>query len=139
MDSNRCSCRHSDQPTGSPPDRLTALAADLDGLDAEDLDGLTDTALAQRLLGLRQLVDRLDGQWLKTLAAVDGRGAAGADQGIQAASTAGWLRNRLHLGAAAATSAVRHSYPLERVAQPLAQAAGLADPDERLLKAVIRP
>ncbi|HEV2895713.1 MAG TPA: hypothetical protein VG411_18335 [Actinomycetota bacterium] len=32
-----------------------------------------------------------------------------------------------------------HSYPLERVAEPLAQAAGLADPDDRLLKAVIRP
>ena len=28
---------------------------------------------------------------------------------------------------------------LERVAEPLAQAAGLADPDDRLLKAVIRP
>jgi amino acid transporter len=32
-----------------------------------------------------------------------------------------------------------HTYPLERVARPLAQAAGLADPDDRLLKAVIRP
>jgi L-iditol 2-dehydrogenase len=32
-----------------------------------------------------------------------------------------------------------HTYPLERVAEPLAQAAGLADPDDRLLKAVIRP
>jgi L-iditol 2-dehydrogenase len=32
-----------------------------------------------------------------------------------------------------------HTYPLERVAEPLAQAAGLADSDDRLLKAVIRP
>ncbi|HEX2156827.1 MAG TPA: zinc-binding dehydrogenase [Actinomycetes bacterium] len=32
-----------------------------------------------------------------------------------------------------------HTYPLERVAEPLAQAAGLADRDDRLLKAVIRP
>ena len=32
-----------------------------------------------------------------------------------------------------------HSYPLERVAEPLAQAAGLAEPDSRLLKAVIQP
>jgi amino acid transporter len=32
-----------------------------------------------------------------------------------------------------------HTYPLERVAQPLAQAAGLTDPDDQLLKAVIRP
>ena len=28
---------------------------------------------------------------------------------------------------------------LERVAEPLAQAAGLTDPDDRLLKAIIRP
>jgi threonine dehydrogenase-like Zn-dependent dehydrogenase len=32
-----------------------------------------------------------------------------------------------------------HGYPLERVAEPLAQAAGLAPADDRLLKAVIRP
>jgi threonine dehydrogenase-like Zn-dependent dehydrogenase len=32
-----------------------------------------------------------------------------------------------------------HTYPLERVAEPLAQAAGLAEPDSRLLKAVIQP
>jgi amino acid transporter len=32
-----------------------------------------------------------------------------------------------------------HTYPLERVAEPLAQAAGLTDPDDRLLKASIRP
>jgi L-iditol 2-dehydrogenase len=32
-----------------------------------------------------------------------------------------------------------HAYPLERVAEPLAQAAGLAEPDSRLLKAVIQP
>jgi hypothetical protein len=31
------------------------------------------------------------------------------------------------------------TYPLERVAQPLAQAAGLTEPDDRLLKAVIHP
>jgi threonine dehydrogenase-like Zn-dependent dehydrogenase len=31
-----------------------------------------------------------------------------------------------------------HTYPLERVAEPLAMAAGLAEPDDRLLKAVIR-
>ena len=32
-----------------------------------------------------------------------------------------------------------HTYPPERVAEPLARAAGLAEPDDRLLKAVIRP
>jgi len=32
-----------------------------------------------------------------------------------------------------------HTYPLERVAEPLAQAAGLTAPDDRLLKAIIRP
>ena len=32
-----------------------------------------------------------------------------------------------------------HSYPLERVVEPLAQAAGLTASDDRLIKAVIRP
>jgi hypothetical protein len=45
------------------------------------------------------LVDRLDGLWLKELAGVDGRGAAGAEADQQVGSTAAWLRNRLHLGA----------------------------------------
>ena len=39
----------------------------------------------------------------------------------------------------AATELLTHTYSLERVAEPLAMAAGLADPDDRLLKAVIRP
>jgi amino acid transporter len=32
-----------------------------------------------------------------------------------------------------------HTYPLEGVARPLAQATGLTDPDDQLLKAAIRP
>jgi hypothetical protein len=106
-------------------DRLAALAADIDGLATQDLDGLSDAALAERVLVLRGLVDRLDGQWLRTLAAVDGRGAAGADQGVQAASTASWLRGRLRLGAADARSSVRTARalfrgPLTQTAQALA-------------------
>ena len=37
---------------------------------------------------LRGLADRLDGQWLKELAGVDARGAAGAEDGLQVGSTA---------------------------------------------------
>jgi len=59
-------------------------------------------------------VDRLEGQWLGELAALDGRGAAGADQGTPAPSTASWLRNRLHLSAGAAASAVRTARALFR-------------------------
>ena len=81
MDSNT----HSAQPP-EPPQR-------------EDLDRLTDTALAQEALALQQAMDRLEGQWLRRLAAVDARGAAGADQDQPAASTASWLRNGLRLGA----------------------------------------
>src|SRR5215207_5174910 len=106
MDSNRCSDRL--------PQGLGPLAEVVDGLAAQDLEGLADAALAEQTLGLRRLVDRLEGQWLQRLAAVDGRGAAGADQGIQAASTASWLRGRLRLGAAAATSAVRTARALFR-------------------------
>ncbi|HET7519345.1 MAG TPA: hypothetical protein VFN05_16980 [Actinomycetes bacterium] len=59
-----------------------------------------------RVLVLRRLLDRLEGRWLGELAAVDAAGV-GADQGVQAPSTAGWLRTRLRMGAGAAASAVR--------------------------------
>ena len=114
MNSNTCSPEGRERPPGTPPDTLAALEALVDDLAAHDRDGLPDAALAEQVLRLRRLVDRLEGQWLGDLAAVDGRGAAGAEQGIQAASTASWLRNRLHLGASAATSVVRTARALFR-------------------------
>jgi hypothetical protein len=117
MDSNT----HS---TWRPPGRrdgLASLAAVVEELAAQDLHRLTDAALAERVLGLRRLLDRLEGHWLRELAAVDGRGAAGADQDEQAASTAGWLRSRLRLGAGAASSCVRTARALFR--GPLAATA----------------
>jgi hypothetical protein len=93
---------------------LTALAAAVDGLATQDLDRLADAALAERVLELRRLLNRLEGCWLRTLAAVDGRGAAGADQGQPAPSTAGWLRARLRLGATAAAGWVRTARALYR-------------------------
>jgi Domain of unknown function (DUF222)/HNH endonuclease len=103
------------------PQQLQPLAQVADDLTAQDLEGLADTALAEQTLTLRRLLDRLEGHWLQRLAAVDSRGAAGADQGVQAPSTASWLRNRLHLGATAATSAVRTARALFR--GPLTQTA----------------
>jgi hypothetical protein len=114
MNPNKCSCRHEDQPPGGPPDRWAALEAVVDDLAAQDRDRLTDAALAEGVLRLRRLLDRLEGQWLGELAAVDGRGAAGADHGTPAPSTASWLRGRLRLGAAAATSCVRTARALFR-------------------------
>src|SRR5215207_5985086 len=114
MNPNKCSCRHKDQLPGGPADRWAALEAVVDDLAAQDRDRLTDAALAEGVLRLRRLLDRLEGQWLQHLAAVDGRGAAGADQGTPAPSTASWLRGRLRLGAAAATSAVRTARALFR-------------------------
>jgi Domain of unknown function (DUF222) len=104
-------------PTAGPPDGLTALAAAVDTLAAQNLDGLdglTDAVRAERVLVLRRLLDRLEGHWLQELAAVDARGAAGADQGLQAPSTAGWLRGRLRMGAAAASTCVRTARALFR-------------------------
>jgi Domain of unknown function (DUF222)/HNH endonuclease len=95
-------------------DRLRALVAELDGLAAQDPDSLADGALAERILVLRRLIDQLDGHWLGELAAVDARGAAGAEKGVQAASTAGWLRARLRMGPGDAHSAVRTSRALFR-------------------------
>ena len=118
MDSNTHSAHEAanpatQQPAGRP-DRLASLTAAIDELAAQDLGRLTDAALAEQVLGLRRLLDRLEGQWLRQLAAVDGRGAAGADEGVQSPSTAGWLRTRLHVGAGAASSSVRTARALFR-------------------------
>src|ERR671912_1141984 len=114
MDSNT----HSTPPPGrhpdGQPDDLAALAAAADRLAAQDLNRLPDAVVAERVLGLRQLVDRLEGQWLNELAGVDALGAAGAEQGQQAGSTAAWLRNRLRLGTGTAASAVRTARALFR-------------------------
>jgi hypothetical protein len=93
--------------SGSRADRLTALAAAVDRLAAQDLDGLADAVLAEQVLQVRRQLDRLQGQWLRALAAVDGRGAAGADHGVQAGSTAAWLRHRLRMSAGTAAGLVR--------------------------------
>ena len=73
---------------------LERLAAAVDELAAQDLTELPDAQAARRVLVLRGLLERLQGQWLRELAVVDARGAAGADLGTRAESTAGWLRGR---------------------------------------------
>src|SRR5918993_902896 len=105
---------HSTQPPSQESEWLAALVVVADGLAAQDLDGLSDGVRAERVLVLRQLLDRLEGLWLKELAGVEALGAAGAEQGQQAASTAAWLRNRLRLGAGTASSAVRTARALFR-------------------------
>jgi hypothetical protein len=106
MDSNT----HSD---GSA-DGLTALAAVIEQLAAQDRGGLSDAVRAERVLVLRRLLDRLEGHWLAELATLDACGAAGAEDGVQVGSTAGWLRQRLRMGAGAASSAVRTARALFR-------------------------
>ena len=76
-------------------------------------------------MALRGLMDRLEGHWLGALADLDARGAAGAEHGVQAGSTASWLRARLHMSASTAASLVRtaralHRGPLTGTAQALA-------------------
>jgi len=123
MDSNTHSTSHSTET----PAGLAALVAELQGLvDQEGVGGLADGALAERIMALRGLVDRLEGQWLQDLADLDARGAAGAEQGVPAASTASWLRARLRMSAGTAASFVRtaralHRGPLTATAQALAE------------------
>src|SRR5918998_1325539 len=120
------------EPVGGPGerlDRLVALTAAVDELAEEDLGGLTDAVVAERALALRRQVDRLEGQWLKVLAAVDARGAAGAEDGVEVGSTAAWLRGRLRLGAGAASSAVRTARALFR--GPLTATAQAQRPHQR--------
>jgi hypothetical protein len=99
MDSNT----HSTRGPARRSDRLAELTAAVDDLAAQDLGGLTDAVRAERVLELRKLLDRLEGHWLRELAGVDARGAAGAEQAVQAGSTAGWLRTRLRWGPAPPT------------------------------------
>src|SRR6266508_5249950 len=103
------------------PGGLALLTAAVDALAAEDLTRLPDGEAAARVLVLRRLLDRLEGQWLRELAGVDGRGAAGAEDDTQAPSTASWLRNQLRLGGGAARQAVRTARALFR--GPLAATA----------------
>jgi hypothetical protein len=107
------------------PAGLDRLAAVVEELAGEDLARLTDAEAAQRVLVLRGLIERLEGQWLRELAGVDGRGAAGTDQGTPAESTAAWLRNRTRMGHTDAHQRVRvaralHRGPLPGTAQALA-------------------
>jgi hypothetical protein len=88
-------------------DRLAALTAAVDKLEALDFDGLPHAVKVEWALELRGLLDLLELQWLRELAAADARGAAGAEQGTPAASTAVWLRDRLNMDADAAITAVR--------------------------------
>jgi hypothetical protein len=111
-------------PGGGPPDDgLADLVAAVDGLAAQDLDGLSDVARVERVGAWRRLLDRQEGLWLNELADLDARGAAGAELDQAALSTASWLRSRLRLGAAAARSAVRTARALFGGALPETAAA----------------
>jgi hypothetical protein len=117
MDSNT----HSSEWAGG----LGRLTAAVDQLATDDLDGLPDAEAAQRVLVLRGLIERLEGVWLRELAGVDGRGAAGTDHGTPAESTAAWLRTRTRMGGSDAHQRVRvaralHRGPLPGTAQALA-------------------
>src|SRR5918997_1146344 len=105
---------HSTQEPLPESDWLAALAVVADGLAGQNLERLADSVRAERVLRLRRLLDRLEGHWLKELAGVDGRGAAGAEDGLEVGSTAAWLRSRLRMGAGTAAKAVHTARALFR-------------------------
>jgi len=106
---------YSTHPPSEPlDDDLAALKAAAGRLAARDLDRLPDAVRAARILALRGLLDRLEGLWLRELAGVDARGAAGAEADLAIGSTAAWLRGRLRMGASAASSYVRTARALFR-------------------------
>src|ERR671930_2438952 len=98
----------------SVPAGLGRLATAVEELAGQDLGGLPAATAAQRVLALRGLLDRLEGQWLRELAGVDAHGHAGAEDATRADSTAGWLRRRLRVGATQATTWVRMARALFR-------------------------
>jgi hypothetical protein len=105
---------HSTSAPAGPPGGLSALAAELQVLADQPLDGLADAARAERVMALQGLADRLHGQLLAELADLDARGAARAEHGVPAGSTAAWLRHRLRISAGAASSLVRTARALYR-------------------------
>src|SRR5829696_2161460 len=119
MDSNT----HSTQGAAELPEDLAELTAVLDRMVARDLERLPEAARAERVMVLGPMVERLVGQWLKELAGVDARGAAGAEQGVQFGSTAAWLRARLRMHRQAAATAVRTARVLFRGPLPASGAA----------------
>jgi hypothetical protein len=125
MDSNTSS--PTQDGTGQAPAGLERLATEIAELAARDPAGLPDVLACEWVLGLRRLVDQLEGCWLRLLAQVDGVGAAGAEQGVVAPSTAGWLHARTRMASATAHQGVRTTRALHRGPQPLqATAAALA-------------
>jgi hypothetical protein len=118
MDSNTHSTRRSG--------RLAALTAAIDAFLAQDVDGLSDVALTEEALELQPQLDRLHGGWLQRLAAVDARGAAGAEQDRRFGSTASWLRVRLRMAATTAATQVRTARALFRGPLPASGAALMA-------------
>jgi Domain of unknown function (DUF222)/HNH endonuclease len=99
---------------GAVPAGLEALAADIAQLADQDPADLPDALLAEQTLALHRLRDRLDGLCMRRLAHLDGRGAAGAEAGAPALSTAAWLRAATCMGATAASRCVRTARALYR-------------------------
>lgn len=63
--------------SGRVPAGLEGLAGVVAELAARDPAGLPDPLACEQVLGLRQLLDQLEGCWLRLLAHIDGAGAAG--------------------------------------------------------------
>jgi Domain of unknown function (DUF222) len=125
MDSNTSSPYDLETGPDETPAGLEGLAAAIGELAARDPDELGDAALAAEVLALRRLADQLEGAWLRRLAVVDARGAAGAEHGVTALSTTGWLHATLRISPGAAGRAVRtaralHRGPLQGTARALA-------------------
>src|SRR6266705_3702173 len=116
------------EPTSEPARAagLARLVNAIDQLAAEDPAALPDPLAAEEVLALRRQLDRLEAVWQRALAALDGRGAAGAETGAAAPSTAGWLRARLRLDRGAAGGHVRVARALHRGRLPATAAAALA-------------
>jgi hypothetical protein len=96
------------------PARLVGLAAAVAELAADDPAEFGDGQVAAEFQALRRLADQLDGVCLRHLATVDARGAAGAEHGVRAESTAGWLRATLRMSPATAARQVRTARALYR-------------------------
>ncbi len=113
-------------------ERLGELAGALARLAGESLDDAPDAVLAESLVGLREVIDALEAQWLRRLEVFDRRGGAAA---AGAVSTGAWVRHQCRLAPGAARDRVELARALaERPETAAALAAGeISVPHARLV------
>ena len=97
-----------------PVDALAVLCAAVDAVAAEEIDGVSEAALEEQLVGVRRQIDRLEGEFCRRLRRFErARGFVASG----AASVVSWLRTACRMSAPAAHERVEVARVLESCPQ----------------------